>query len=181
MGQLRAAFIPPVGCRLVTVDYAQLEIVILAHLIAALFGPDDPVVQKVRRKEDIHGPLARRVFGELAGDPMVSGAPVPDFKTVGVLKVLRNLAKSGIYGNNYGKQDFSTMALPDGSVLEAARSQLLTQGLRDTYPGIFRYQDFVRHHIELYQSIINLFGRLVWLPGARARRQGDRNRAWRQA
>ena len=110
MGQLRAAFIPPVGCRLVIVDYAQLEIVILAHLIAALFGPEDPLVQKVRRKEDIHGPLARRMFGELAGDPMVSGAPVPDVKTVGVFKVLRNLAKSGIYGNNYGKQDFSSPA-----------------------------------------------------------------------
>lgn len=181
MGQLRSAFIAPEGCRLVVVDYSQLEIVILAHLIAALFGPDDPLVIKARAKEDIHGPLARRVFGELAGDPTVALAPVGDFKTVGRLKVLRNLAKAGIYGNNYGKQDFSTMAMPDGTVLGPARSQLLTTGLRMELPGIFKYQDFVRGHIEARASIISLFGRLVYLPGARARKQGDRNRAWRQA
>lgn len=175
MGGLRAAFIPPPGYRLVVVDYSQLEIVILAHLIAGLFGDDDPLVQKVRRKEDIHGPLARRVFGELAGDHAVAMASAGewdglgpdgkpqyrpnDFKTVGKLKALRNLAKAGIYGNNYGKQDFSTTALPDGTVLGPHRSKLLTEGLRLELPGIFRYQDFVRTHIEEHGSIISLFGR----------------------
>lgn len=66
-------------------------------------------------------------------------------------------------------------------MLGAERSHLLTQGLRLELPGIFRYQDFVRDHITEHQSIISLLGRLVWLPAARARRQGDRNRAWRQA
>jgi DNA polymerase-1 len=181
MGELRSAFIPPPGHRLVVVDYSQLEIVILAHLIALLFGPDDPLVVRVRAKGDIHGPLARRVFGELAGDALVAAAADGDFKTVKALKDLRNLAKAGIYGNNYGKKDFSTTALPSGEVLGRGRSDLLVQGLRDTYPGIFRYQDFVREHITRHGSIVSLFGRLVWLPGAKAYKQGDRNRAWRQA
>jgi hypothetical protein len=103
MGSLRSAFIPPPGCRLVVVDYSQLEIVILAHLICALFGPDDPLVVKVRRKEDIHGPLARRVFGELAGNQVVANASAGEwigpraedfapnaFKTEKPLKALRN-------------------------------------------------------------------------------------------
>lgn len=181
MGGLRDAFIAPAGCRLVVVDYSQLEIVLLAHLIAVRFGPDDPLVRAVRAKRDIHGPLARRVFGELAGDLEVATAPVEAFKTEKSLKVLRNLAKAGIYGNNYGKQDFSTTELPDGSVLGKERSDLLKRGLRGEYPGIFRYQGFIRLHIERTGSIVSLLGRLVWLPGARSPKMGVRNRAWRQA
>jgi DNA polymerase-1 len=184
MAGLRSAFIPPPGCRMVVVDYSQLEIVLLAHLIATLFGPDDPLVQKVRNKEDIHGPLGRFVFGELAGDKEVAAAPVGDFKKVPRLKLLRNLAKAGIYGNNYGKSEagFATsLFLPDGSVLGSERARLLLEGLRRFYPGISGYQDFVRDWITGHVSIISLFGRLMWLPGARARKQGDRNRAWRQA
>lgn len=181
MAMLRSAFVPPPGHRMLVVDYSQLEIVLMAHIIAALFGPDDPLVQKVRRKEDIHGPLARRVFGELAGDEEIAAAAVGDFKKIPRLKQLRNLAKVGIYGNNYGKQDFSMTYLPDGMPLGKHRSGLLRQGLVDTYPGIFRVQDFIRDWITDHCSIMSLFGRLMWLPGARAKKQGDRNRAWRQA
>jgi DNA polymerase-1 len=184
MALLRSAFVPPPGYRLVVVDYSQLEIVILAHLIAVLFGADDPLVQKVRAREDIHGPLARFVFGELAGDREVAAALVADFKVAKRLKMLRNLAKAGIYGNNYGKgkQGFATsLFLPDGSVLGEARAELLVDGLKRFYPGISTYQDFIREWITGHCSIISLFGRLMLLPGARARKQGDRNRAWRQA
>lgn len=181
MAMLRSAFVPPPGHRMVVVDYSQLEIVLLAHLIAALFGSDDPLVQMVRAKKDIHGPVARRVFGELAGDAAVASAEIADFKKVPHLKLLRNLAKAGIYGNNYGKRDFSLLYLPDGSVLGPERSGYLRQGLQDTLPGIFRYQDFIRDWVTDHASIMSLLGRLMWLPGARAKKQGERNRAWRQA
>lgn len=184
MAALRSAFIPPPRHRMIVVDYSQLEVVILSHLIAVLFGPDDPLVKKVRAKEDIHGPLARFVFGELAGDAEVIAAAIPDFKKVPRLKLLRNLAKAGIYGNNYGKgrKGFSTsLFLPDGSPLGDERADLLVRGMQGFYPGIHTYQDYIRAWISDHGSIMSLFGRLVWLPGAKAYKQGDRNRAWRQA
>lgn len=184
MARLRSCFVAPPGMRLVVVDYSQLEIVILAHLIALLFGADDPLVQKVRAKDDIHGPFARYAFGELAGNPEVALAAVGDFKVKPHLKLLRNLGKSGIYGNNYGKGEASfatSVFLPNGEALGQARARLLMQGLRDFYPGIDGIQRFIRDWVGDRASIMSLFGRLMPLPGARARKQGDRNRANRQA
>jgi DNA polymerase-1 len=181
---MKRAFVAPPGCRLIVVDYSQLEIVILAHLIAVLFGEDDPLVQKVRAGEDIHGPLARYVFGVLAGDAQLAALPVGEFKKQPVPKMLRNLAKAGIYGNNYGKGEkgFATSVfLPTGEPLGPDRARLLKQGLNDFYPGIARYQDYVRWFIERYAYITTLFGRWQPQPLARAPRRGDRNRAWRQS
>ncbi len=181
---MKKAFVPPPGCRLIVVDYSQLEIVILAHLIALLFGDDDPLVQKVRAGEDIHGPLARYVFGVLAGDQAVATQPVEAFKKVPLLKLLRNLAKAGIYGNNYGKGEkgFATSVfLPTGEPLGSRRAHLLKAGLGEFYPGISKYQDYIRRFIEKYAYIVTLFGRWQPLPDARSDKQGMRNRAWRMA
>ncbi len=181
---MKRAFVAPPGCRLIVVDYSQLEIVILAHLIALLFGSDDPLVVKVRKGDDIHGPLAQYVFGTLAGDATVEAAAVSDFKKVPLLKLLRNLAKAGIYGNNYGKGEhgFATSVfLPTGEPLGDTRAGLLKRGIDGFYPGIKRYQDFVRTWIEREGSIMSLFGRWMPLPNARSPKKGWRNKAWRQA
>src|SRR5690606_18435773 len=115
---MRYAFVPPPGHRLIVVDYSQLEVVILAHLIALLFGEDDPRVQRVRSGEDIHGPAGRYIYGELAGDPAVANIPLPEFKAR--RPDIRDLAKTGIYGKNYGKGEvgfaWSTF-LPNGEPL----------------------------------------------------------------
>lgn len=182
--KVKRAFVAPPGMRLIVVDYSQLEIVILAHLIAVLFGDQDPLVQKVRAGKDIHGPLARTVFGELGGDAEVKAAADGDFKKVPKLKMLRNLAKAFIYGNNYGKGEkgFATSVfLPTGEVLGAERAKLGVAGMRREFPGTFAYQDFVREWIERELSIQTLFGRWYPLPLARHPKQGFRNRAWRQA
>lgn len=206
---IRRAFVAPPGKKLVVVDYSQLEIVELAHCIAKLFGPDDPLVAKVAVGQDIHGPLARMAFGELAvggleqrlaGRPSeaeaqhllkqleearaVAAADPKDFKKAPHLKVLRELGKAGIYGNNYGKgkKGFATSVfLPDGSPLGDDRAALLVDGLKGLYPGIPRFQDYIREFIEKHGYITSLFHRWMPLPNARARERGLRNRAWRQA
>jgi DNA polymerase-1 len=179
---MRRAFVAPPGNRLVVVDYSQLEVVILAHLIALLFGEDDPLVQRVRSGEDIHGPAARYIFGELAGDPAVAGIPLKDFKKA--RPDLRDLGKIGIYGKYYGKSipgfAWSTF-LPDGTPLGLERAALLSNGLDQFYPGVPKYQAFVRTLIERLAYIMTLFGRWQPLPNAKSPKQGWRNRAWRQA
>ena len=182
--------------KLVVVDYSQLEVVELAHCIAKLFGPDDTLVKMVRDGRDIHGPLAKRAFGELANDQEVANAIIEmrdtpkgpkeynEFKLVPKLKLLRDLGKAGIYGNNYGKgkKGFATSVfLPDGSPLGDRRAELLVDGLNDLYPGIKCYQEFIRDFIERHGLIISLYGRWMPLPNARAQQRGLRNRAWRQA
>lgn len=181
---MRAAFVPPPGMRLVVVDYSQLEIVILAHLIALLFSVDDPLVRAVRAGDDIHGPAARYIFGELAGDKSVASATIPDFKRVPALKALRELGKIGIYGKNYGKgpRGFAwTTFLDDGSPLGMERAELLCTGLDEFYPGVPTYQQFIRQHVTDTAQICTLWGRWQPLPGAQSNKQGLRNRAYRQA
>jgi DNA polymerase I len=221
---IRRAFVAPVGKKLIVVDYSQLEIVLLAHCIAFLFGEDDPLVQLVRSGRDIHGPLAKFAFGELAVRGLeqqlslhpseaeaqhllrqleearaVASAPIemrPDtnkpgefkeyneFKIAKALKLLRDLAKAGIYGNNYGKgkKGFATSVfLPDGSPLGDERAELLVNALRELYPGIVNYQEHIRAFIERFGYIVSLYGRWMPLPDARAQQRGLRNRAYRQA
>lgn len=182
--KVKRAFVAPPGMRLIVVDYSQLEIVILAHLIALLYGDWDPLVQRVRAGKDIHGPLARTIFGELAQDPVVAAAADGDFKKDPKLKMLRNLAKAFIYGNNYGKGErgfAQSVFLPTGEVLGPDRARLGVAGMRKEFPGTFLYQDGVRDWITSTGYIMSLFGRVQPLPNARHPKQGFRNRAWRQA
>lgn len=179
---MRRAFVPPPGCRLIVVDYSQLEVVILGHLISLLFGSDDPLVQKLHANEDIHGPAARYIFGELAGDQEVASIPLPEFKQR--RPDLRDLGKAGIYGKNYGKGEVGfawSVFLPNGEPLGMERARLLCQGLDKFYPGVPKYQNYVREWIERLGYIMTLFGRWQPLPAARSSSKGHRNRAWRQA
>lgn len=181
---MRRAFIPPPGYKLVVVDYSQLEVVILSHIICQLFGPDDPLVKLVRAGKDIHGPAARFIFGELAKNAEVANAELSWFKEDERGKGFRSLAKIGIYGKNYGKgiRGFAwSTFLDDGTPLGEDRAKLLVEGLDQFYPGVPQYQSFVREHITEHASICTLFGRAAVLPDARAAKQGLRNRAWRQA
>lgn len=184
--RIRTAFVAPPGKKLVVVDYSQLEIVEEAHCIAHLFGPDDSLVKRVAAGKDIHGPLAQYAFGTLANDQEVINASVDlgDFKKVPKLKLLRELGKAGIYGNNYGKgkKGFAnSVFMPDGSPLGEARAELLVDGLNGLYPGIRRLQEYIRTFIERHGLIISPFGRWMPLPDARSQQRGLRNRAWRQA
>lgn len=188
---IKTAFIAPPGFRLICIDYSQLEVVINGHIIAALFGTDDPLVQKLFSGEDIHGPAARYIFGELAGDREVSAAATKDFKDKSKphLVQLRNLGKIGIYGKNYGKgvNGFAWSTFledKNGNITEPLgldRAAILCSGLDKFYPGIPKYQGFVREFIKRNKYIVTLFGRWFPLPDAGANQAGLRNRAWRQA
>lgn len=180
---MRRAFVPPPGHRLIVVDYAQLEVVIIAHLIATLFGEDDPLVTRVRTGSDVHGPLAQYMFGTLMGDPAVAAIPPAEFKKR--RGDLRDLGKVAIYRANYGGNTargyaYSTF-MPDGEPLGLERGQILVDGLAGFYPGVLRYQEHIRWFIEKYAYIVTLFGRWQPLPNAKSPTKSWRNRAWRQA
>lgn len=180
---MRLAFVPPPGMRLVVIDYSQLEVVIIAHLIATLFGEDDPLVSRVRSGADVHGPLAQYMFGTLMGDAEVAAIPPAEFKKR--RGDLRDLGKVAIYRANYGGNTargyaFSTF-MPDGEPLGMERGQVLVDGLAGFYPGVLSYQRFIRSFIIKHGQISTLFGRWQPLPNARSSQTSWVNRAWRQA
>ena len=55
---IRSAFVPDTGCRFLSADYSQIELVVLAHLSA------DPMLQKAfRENSDIHRQTAAVLYG----------------------------------------------------------------------------------------------------------------------
>ncbi len=63
--EIRAAFVAEPGHVLVSADYSQIELRVLAHLTG-----DRALVEAFTRGDDIHDQTARRVFGEASGlDP----------------------------------------------------------------------------------------------------------------
>lgn len=180
---MRAAFVPPPGQRLIVIDYAQLEVVIIAHLIETLFGADDPLVRRVKANKDVHGPLAHYMFGELMGDEAVRALDPEGMKKA--RPDLRDLGKIAIYRANYGGNTargyaYSTF-MPDGNPLGEERGQLLVDGLAGFYPGVISYQGFIREWIERHAQIVTLFGRWQPMPHAKSPQKAWRNRAWRQS
>jgi DNA polymerase-1 len=179
---LRGAFVAPPGRRLIVADYAQLEVVILAHLCSRLFGTTGLRDRLTPGAPDVHSATAAYVFGEVLRYPQCRGAVLQDYK--GALKWLRDLIKAIRYGLNYGKGPVgfgTTLFDAEGNPLGEKRAQQMIDALLDFDPEIRRYQGFIRQFIEAHRYIPSLLGRVLPLPGATAQRQGERNRAWRRA
>jgi DNA polymerase-1 len=76
-GRIRQAFIPEKGCVMVSADYSQIELRILAHL-----SQDSVLIEAFQRDEDIHAHTASEVFGvpmEKVTAPMRREAKVINF------------------------------------------------------------------------------------------------------
>ena len=68
--EIRAAFVAPAGHQLLSADYSQIELRILAHL------SEDPIlIDAFRRGEDIHSRTAQEVFGVRAVDANARASP----------------------------------------------------------------------------------------------------------
>jgi DNA polymerase-1 len=60
--EIRAAFVAAPGCRLISADYSQIELRVLAHL-----SGDAALIEAFRAGLDIHDRTAERVFGSAGG------------------------------------------------------------------------------------------------------------------
>lgn len=180
--ELRKLFRAPPGYSWVVCDYSQLEIVILAHLVAKLFGTDGLLQRLQPGKPDMHSLTVKYIMGEVLGDEFIKLLDVKDIKKKAKLK--REIAKALRYGLNYGKGKYgfgNTLFLEDGSALGEERAEQMILALYEFDPEIPQYQDWMRQFIQRYEMVVSLLGRFCPLPGANATSKGDRNRAWRRA
>jgi DNA polymerase-1 len=129
--RIREAFIAEAGYRILSADYSQIELRILAHL-----SQDQRLIEAFKQKEDIHTRTAAEIFGLLPGlvtEQMRREAKVINFGIVygmssyGLAKELGISPKAaGAFIDNYFKKYQGVNAYIDSALNEAKKKGYVT-------------------------------------------------------
>jgi DNA polymerase I len=139
--RIREAFIAPPGHRIVSADYSQIELRIMAHI-----SGDSGLLDAFSRGEDIHSATASEVFGVPVGE---------------VTSEQRRYAKVINFGLIYGMSAFG-LASNLGIERDAAKSYIDRYFMR--YPGVASYMESTRALAKRQGYVETVFGRRLWLP-----------------
>ncbi len=145
--QIRKAFIAPPGSRLISADYSQIELRVLAHL-----SGDPGLIRAFESDEDVHNTVASEVFGV----PLES-----------VTKSQRNQAKMINYAIVYGVTPFGLSRRIEG--LDVAAATELISRYRRNFSGV---DIFLQECIEQAKSkgyVSTISGRRRYIPEIEAR------------
>ncbi|MGB5012173.1 MAG: DNA polymerase I [Candidatus Dechloromonas phosphoritropha] len=151
--KIRTAFIAPPGSSIVSADYSQVELRIMAHL-----SGDERLLDAFAHGEDVHRATAGEIFGVT---PLEVG---PD---------QRRVAKSINFGLIYG---MSAFGLARQLGLERSAAQTYIDRYFARYPGVARYMEEARESARQHGYVETAFGRRLYFPEIRSsngnRRQG---------
>jgi DNA polymerase-1 len=156
--QIRAAFVADDGKLLLSADYSQIELRILAH-----FSRDAVLVEAFRRGEDVHARTAQEVFGV---GPL---AQTPEH---------RRAAKVINFGIIYGLSPFGLAQQLGIEQKEAAR---FIQAYFERYRGVKEYLDRTLEETRRRGFTKTLFGRIRPIPEIQSSQANLRNFAERTA
>jgi DNA polymerase-1 len=139
--RIRKAFVAPEGFALVSADYSQIELRLLAHVA------DIPALKEsFARGEDIHARTASEVFGV----PMA-----------GMDALTRRRAKAINFGIIYGISAFG-LARQLGVAPGEARTYIEAYFAR--YPEIRAYMEGAKEFARAHGYVLTPFGRRIWVP-----------------
>jgi DNA polymerase I len=156
--RIRAAFVAPPGCRLVSADYSQIELRIMAHL-----SGDKGLLDAFARGEDVHRATAAEVFG---------------ITPLEVTNEQRRAAKAINFGLIYGMSAFGLAKQID---VDRGSAQTYMDRYFARYPGVARYMEETRAQAKELGYVETVFGRRLWLPEIRSSNVGRRQGAERAA
>ncbi|PYY12551.1 MAG: DNA polymerase I, partial [Acidobacteria bacterium] len=156
--EIRSAFIAEPGNVLLSADYSQIELRLLAH-----FSDDPLLVEAYRREDDIHQLTASEVFGI---PPMLITAEH------------RGRAKAVNFGIVYGISPFG-LAAQLGIDQKEAKKYIETYFER--YKGVRAYIDRVLDETRREQRVRTLFGRIRPIPDINSKNANMRGFAERTA
>ncbi len=156
--KIRAAFVAPQGKTLISADYSQIELRLVAH-VADIKG----MKQAFKAGEDIHAATASQMFGV----PMKDMTPE-----------LRRRAKAINFGIIYGISGFG---LARNLGIERSEAQAFINAYFAKFPEIRDYMDRAKDEAKSNGYVMTPFGRRCWMPGIADKNPAVRNFAERQA
>jgi DNA polymerase-1 len=156
--EIRAAFVPREGWKLLVADYSQIELRLLAH-----FSGDPLLVEAFRSGEDIH----TRTAAEVLGVPPLMVTPEA-----------RRSAKAVNFGIVYGISGFGLAAQLG---IPRAEAEKYIKNYFQRYAGVRRFIDETIAHVRQTGVTRTLFGRERPIPDINSRNPNARGFAERTA
>lgn len=111
--QIRGAFVAPQGHKIISADYSQIELRLIAEI-----SDETNMIEAFQRGEDIHASTASKLFG----------VPIEE-----VSKTQRSQAKTVNFGIVYGQSAF---ALAEQTGLSRTEAKQMIDAYYDTYPKL---------------------------------------------
>ena len=156
--RIRRAFVAERGNKIISADYSQLELRLLAHITQ-----DAVMLEAFQKGEDIHARTARLVFGA---------------KTDGELKEARRFAKIVNFAIAYAIEPWG-LSQRVGITRQEARKVIDDYYI--TYKGVRRYMEEVPIRAREHGYVRSIYGRIRPLPGINDRNANIRKAAEREA
>ena len=156
--EIRAAFVPRPGWKLIIADYSQIELRLLAHM-----SRDPVLVEAFRNGEDIHTRTAAEVFG------------IPPLM---ITPEQRRNAKAVNFGIVYGQTPFGLAATLG---IERKEAELYIRAYFERYAGVRRFIDSTIAEVRRSGVALNMFGRKRPIPDMQSKNANARNFAERTA
>ncbi|HSP06760.1 MAG TPA: DNA polymerase I, partial [Acidobacteriota bacterium] len=146
---IRDAFVAEPGNLLLSADYSQIELRVMAHL-----SGDETLIDSFLKNEDIHARTASEVF-DVPMDQMT--------------KDIRNRAKAINYGINYGQSPFGLAQLLG---IDQRDAKNFIDRYFEKYPKVKAYLESTMQFAQDHGYVETMFGRRRYIPEIRSR---DRN------
>ena len=139
--RVREAFVPPPGHWVLSADYSQIELRIMAHM-----SGDPGLLKAFAEGIDVHRATASEVFGTALGE---------------VSNEQRRYAKTINFGLMYGLGAFG---LAQALGIERGAAAAYIERYFERFAGVRRYMDATKESARVKGYVETLFGRRIYLP-----------------